>query len=280
MTKFKEYMAESVLCESIVAEAATEELVQLIEGLTEIETQLNEFVGLKTASKWLKDRAEKKALDAQGKAYSKERATNEKQKAEKEALEAKQAAEKEAEDKKNATSVAKAEAKKTKTAERSEKIAKFSDEADKKVKEAKEAFTGALKGAKTAVADKIKDARVTTAVGTSLALKDAAEAKKAAGEKLKGITATAKASFTKFFKNLGELSEDQKKTLADLEGIYAKLSENKAVSGVEAIKIIATVLAGSTENGQVPSFKAYTKSLEKLRALPGLSSYKFSAKIA
>ena len=53
-----------------------------------LETELNEIAGLKKASEWLKARAEKKALNAQGAAYEKERKVNEKQKAEKEALEA------------------------------------------------------------------------------------------------------------------------------------------------------------------------------------------------
>lgn len=280
MTKFKEYIAESVLCESIVAEASVEELSQLIEGLTEIETELNEIAGLKKASEWLKARAEKKALDAQGKAYDRERAVNAKQKSEMDALEAKQKEEKEKSDKKTAESVAKAAEKKEKSEKRAEAISKFSDDVDKKVNSAKEAFTGALKNARKAVTDRIDSARVTGAVGTALALKDVSAAKKEAAEKLRGITGAAKAPFVKFFNNLGELTEDQKKTIAELEGIYAKLSENKTVSGVEAIKIIATVLAGSAENGQVPTFKAYSKSLEKLRSLPGLSSYKFSAKIS
>lgn len=265
MATFKEYLTDNVHYESLIETVAVEDLDVLAEELTEIESQLNEFLGLGKASKFLKDRAEKKALDNQGKAYDKERAANTKAaqiKKEQEAKAEKEKADREAKAEKTKTSKdAKVEDKK----EMADRLGKISDAADKKVADVKKA-----------VSDKKND----VVVGAKMAAKDIAEKKDAIKGSLLKISDESRKAFSKLFKNLTELSEDQKKTLSEVEGIFTKLTEGKTVSGVEAIKIIATVLAGSPESNSVPSFKAYTKQLERLRALPGISSYKFSVKVS
>lgn len=246
---FRNYIQDNVLADQIVESVTAEELDVLIEGLDEMVVQLDEIAGLGKISKFLQDRAAKKEAEAKSKHAEKEKDTAEKLKKEKEAIEAKAA-------KSKATA---------------DKIGEVSKKADEKVTAAKEA-----------IKDKAKDAKVTAVVGTKLAIADAkasvAEKKAAASKAIVAISGGAKKLFQKMYKNVTDISEDQKKTLADLETIYTKLAEGKTVSGSEAIKVIAAVLSGSAENGSVPSFKAYTKKLELIRTLPGISSFKFSAK--
>lgn len=268
MATFKEYLTDNVHYESLIETVAVEDLEVLAEGLAEIETELNEFLGLGKAAKFLKDRAEKKAVDNQGKAYDKERSANEKAsklKKEQEEKAAKEKADREAKaDKSKASKDAKTEDKK----EMADRLGKMSASADKKVTAAKDAVVSAAK-------DKVN----TAVVGAKLAAKDISDKKDAIKDSFLKVSDEAKTIFKKFFKDTKNVSEDQKKTLGEVEGIFTKLTEGKTVSGVEAIKILATVLAGSPEANAVPGFKAYTKQLERLRALPGISSYKFSVKV-
>jgi hypothetical protein len=79
------------------------------------------------------------------------------------------------------------------------------------------------------------------------------------------------------FAKIGEASEDQKKTLAELEPLFLKMQDGKTVSGADGLKVLASILSMSP-SGEVGSYRNYIKKLEYVRTVPGFSSYKVSIK--
>lgn len=264
MSTFKEYLTDNVRYEEITSYIKEDaELDVLAEALTEMEVQLDEFLGLGKLASKLSDRAKNKAKDAR--------------KDSKEELDKAFA--------KNKEDRTKIKEKEEKRKGFADKVNSLSAKADEKVAAAKTAIADKKKEVVDAVTAK-KEAIKTDLKGKGYAAERAvADAKKSIGDKKEAVkdsflkvSSGATTLFKKLFKNLGELSEDQKKTVSDLEGIYEKLSAGKAVGGLEAIKILATILAGSGETGEVPSYKAYSKQLAKIRELPGFNGYKFAVK--
>jgi hypothetical protein len=103
------------------------------------------------------------------------------------------------------------------------------------------------------------------------------EIAQATGEKLVKISGQTKEAFKKMFAKIGEASEDQKKTLAELEPLFLKMQDGKTVSGADGLKVLASILSMSP-SGEVGSYRNYIKKLEYVRTVPGFSSYKVSIK--
>ena len=174
------------------------------------------------------------------------------------------------------------------------KVGAFSEKADKKADEVKEKVKSAVEKGKETVEKAAyagkeigKDIKQTVA-GVAETNKDFAKATKKAfdakkeevKEKFVKLSGAAKDVLKQWHEKIGELNDSQKQTLAELDPLYTKLKEGKSVGGPEAIKILSVVLAGVAEGGKYPSYKAYTKQLEKLRTLPGISSFRFTVKTA
>lgn len=286
MSTFKEYLTDTVNYETIVGYITEEaELETLGEELVEIETELNELFGLGKLADKLKNRAADKAKGERKEISDETKKHFEEQKKKREKVASK-------EEKRKAFA---------------EKVAAVSDKADKKISDTKTAAKEKLDSVKGAVVKKAtevkgaidkkvaeyKEASEKKANEKKVAEQGkayekeraAAESKKAFDEKKAAvkdswmkISTSAKALFKKTFKDVKDVTPDQKKVLADLEGIYEKLAANKAVTGLEAIKVIAAVLAGAGETGTVPSYKAYSNQLNRLRTLPGMNGFKFAVK--
>lgn len=213
MSDFKGYLNDNLLFEEFIQTVEESEIDSLLEGLDEIEVQLNEFLGLGKVA---------------------------------------------------------------------EKLSKFSKKADEKVSDVKDS----VKNAKEAAGRDLKAAKE----GAKEVVDSNVKAAQWAGKKVAEKTALAKEKFTKLmgatkdelknvFADLKNPSEEQQKVIGELQPIFDKIAEKKLVSGVESIKVLAAILA-KAESGKIPSYKAYVSSLEKLRSLPGLSSYKFLIKKA
>lgn len=251
MSTFKEYLTDNVNYEEVISYIKEEaDLDKLNEELVSIETRLDEFLGLGKLASKLSSKAEEKAKEEKKAANDKLKMAFETTKKEKE-------------------KIAEKEGKKKATAD---KISGFSKAADEKIEGVKKGISDKLQSAKANLQGKKYAAERVIASAASTV----EEKKEAAKQSYLRISAGAKSLFKKMYKNIAEASEDQKKTIADIEGIYKKLSDNEHVSGVEAIKILATVLAGSPESGEIPAYKAYRRQLDKLRTLPGFSGFKFS----
>lgn len=171
---------------------------------------------------------------------------------------------------------AKKAAKKVYTA--ADKAEAVADKAKAKVKEfasdAAYVAKNISKDAKEGVTDTISGNR-----DAARAAKRAFDEKKAeVKDKLVAISTASLDNAKKLFGSLAGASEEVKATAKELEEVMAKLSAGKSVSGVDAIKILAAVLAGAEENGKLPTIKKYKKQLERLRTTPGISSFKFSVK--
>lgn len=282
MSTFKEYLTDTVNYETIVGYITEEaELETLGEELVEIETELNELFGLGKLADKLKNRASDKAKGERKEISDETKKHFEEQKKKREKVASK-------EEKRKAFA---------------DKIANVSSKADEKVGKAvtaagkaRDAVVGAGKKVVDAVEKKVAEHKEASekkanekkveAQGKAYEKeRAAAESKKAYDEKKAAvkdswlkISSSAKALFKKTFKDVKDVTPDQKKVLADLEGIYEKLAANKAVTGLEAIKVIAAVLAGAGETGTVPSYKAYSNQLNRLRTLPGMNGFKFAVK--
>lgn len=244
MTDFREYIVDTMIAESIISEVKDTELEAFEEGLVEIETELNEILGLKTAAKFVKKVGDKlSGADA--------------------------AAEKKVEDVKK---VGRAAALATQIQYNAKKDA---------VEKAVEKGSKAIEKGKKAVNDKTLEIGVKASLAKDKAVDAIASKKEELTKRVVELSKGARDEFKKIFKNITDISDDQKKTLSDLSGIYEKLASGKGakVGGLDAIKIIATVIAGSSEAGQVPSYKVYSKTLEKLQSLPGFTAFKFTAKL-
>jgi uncharacterized protein YjbJ (UPF0337 family) len=106
------------------------------------------------------------------------------------------------------------------------------------------------------------------------------EIAQAAGKAIAGAFSKSQDAIKEIWgKATGNLSPEQTETIKSLESIFKKMSSGKFLSALESIKVLAAVLAGGTSK-QIPSFKAYSKQLERLQTIPGLSSIRLSIKTA
>lgn len=249
MSDFKEFIADTLLSESIISEVKETELDMFEESLTTIETELNEILGLKSLAN-----GAKRIAGALGKAND--------------------SADKKVEDVKSkgrAAALAAQIAYNTKKDEVKKKVDSAKKEIGDSIQREKETLAAARDVAKKSAHD-LKNAVDKKVIALDIK-------KQELGKRVADVSKASKEVFKKFFKNLTNLSEDQKKTLADLTTIFDKMAENKAVVGLDAIKIIAVAMSGSSEHSEVPSFKVYSKNLERLRAMPGFTTYAFSARV-
>lgn len=221
MSKFIDYVNDTMLVESVIDSVETSEYQEVYEVLCECEERLDEFLGL--------DKLGKKLQSLSGKADAKVDSVKAYGKGLKD--EAKEAIA-------SGKDAVKNIAKETK---------------DKVVSDAKEVGKS-FKEIGTATKDLIKD-------------------------KFVKVSADAREGLKKMFKNVSKASEDQQKVVADLKDLVGSLENGKFVGGGDSIKILAAVLAMGPD-GEIPSYKAYTKSLERLRSTPMLNSYKITIKNA
>jgi hypothetical protein len=163
------------------------------------------------------------------------------------------------------------------------KVGAFSEKADKKAEEVKKGvkeFGEKAKDVAKGVAHEVIDPAVAVAktnVDFAKATKKAATEKATEiKDKFVKISQASKEILKGWHQKATELSPEQKKTLDELQPLYDRLVDGKKINGADAIRIIASVLAGSKESGHFPTYKAYTKQLETLRTLPGISSFKFT----
>lgn len=175
------------------------------------------------------------------------------------------------------------------------KIKKASDKGDEKAEElkgkAKEAIASAKEKGKEVLdtakhagkmfAKDVVDAEHGPVKTGKAILKTGEEMGKAAKEKAVELFTKSQSVFKDIWGKMSteNLTADQKATVEELKGIFGKLAAGKFLSGVDSIKVLAAVLAGSPEAGKIPSIKAYNKQLERLRTTPGMSSFKFTVKI-
>lgn len=221
MSKFIDYVNDTMLVESVIDSVETSEYQEVYEVLCECEDRLDEFLGL--------DKIGKKLQSLSGKADAK-------------------------------VDSAKAYGKGLK------------DEAKEAIASGKDAVKNIAKETKDKVVSDAKE------VGKSfkeigVATKDLIK------DKFVKVSADAREGLKKMFKNVSKASEDQQKVVADLKDLVGSLENGKFVGGGDSIKILAAVLAMGPD-GEIPSYKAYTKSLERLRSTPMLNSYKITIKNA
>jgi len=163
------------------------------------------------------------------------------------------------------------------------KVGAFSEKADKKAEEikgkAKETIdTGkeVVKGIGKDIVSPVKEIAKTNLDFAKATKKAAVEKATEIKDKFVKISQASKEILKQWHQKATELSPEQKKTLDELQPLYDRLVDGKKINGADAIRIIASVLAGSKESGHFPTYKAYTKQLETLRTLPGISSFKFT----
>lgn len=171
------------------------------------------------------------------------------------------------------------------------KIKKVSDKGDEKAEELKGKAKEAVEKGKEKVKNAVSTAKEVaknvakdtfgTDEDSDTVTKSIKDASKAAKEKAVELFTKSQSVFKDIWGKMSteNLTPDQKATVEELKGIFGKLAAGKFLSGVDSIKVLAAVLAGSPEAGKIPSIKAYNKQLERLRTTPGMSSFKFTVKI-
>lgn len=157
------------------------------------------------------------------------------------------------------------------------KISDMSKKGDEKVAKAKESAKEFVDTGKKVVKGIAKDTIGKAWDDAKEVAKSHKEIAQATGEKLVKISGEAKAAFQKIYSKIKDASEEQKKTLAELEPLFLKLQDGKTVSGAESLKILASILSAGP-SGEIPTFRNYVKALEKIRTTGGFSSYKVSIK--
>ena len=163
------------------------------------------------------------------------------------------------------------------------KVGAFSEKADKKAEEVKkgvkefgEKGKEVVKGMAKEVIDPAREV-VKSNLDFAKATKKAAQEKASdIKEKFVKVSQASKEILKQWHQKATELSPEQKKTLDELQPLFDRLVDGKKLNGADSIKVIACVLSGTKEAGHFPSYKAYTKQLETLRTLPGISSFKFT----
>lgn len=159
-----------------------------------------------------------------------------------------------------------------------EKLKSLSSKGDKAVETAKEKGKEVLDTAKYAASNMAREAKekiVTDAKEVAQAHKEIAQA---AGKAVAGAFTKSQDAIKEIWgKATGNLSPEQTETVKDLEAIFKKMGSGKFLSGPESIKVLAAVLAGGTSK-QIPSYKNYSKQLERLQGIPGLSSVRLTVK--
>lgn len=149
------------------------------------------------------------------------------------------------------------------------KLTSASDTVDSKIEKTKKDIKDKVETAKKKVSDTKDSIAKSVADKKASIIKSFVTISTAAKEQLKKIFPEAK---------VNELTEEQKATFEEIKGVYEKLVANKKVTGIDAIKIIALILAGASVPGAIPTIKEYNKQLNRFRTLPGVSSFIFSVK--
>ena len=157
------------------------------------------------------------------------------------------------------------------------KISDLSKKGDEKVSKAKESAKETIETGKKVVKGIAKDTVGKAWDDAKEVAKSHKEIAQATGEKLVKISGEAKAAFQKIYSKIKDASEEQKKTLAELEPLFLKLQDGKTVNGADSLKILASILSAGP-SGEIPTYKSYVKALEKIRTTGGFSSYKVSIK--
>jgi hypothetical protein len=161
-----------------------------------------------------------------------------------------------------------------------DKLKSLNARGDKAVETAKEKGKEVLDTAKYAAKNMAREAGEKIATDAKEVAKAHKEIAQAAGKAVVGAFTKSQDAIKEIWgKATGNLSPEQTETIKSLESILKKMSSGKFLSALESIKVLAAVLAGGTSK-QIPSFKAYSKQLERLQAIPGLSSIRLSIKTA
>lgn len=161
-----------------------------------------------------------------------------------------------------------------------EKLKSLNARGDKAVETAKEKGKEVLDTAKYAAKNMAREAGEKIATDAKEVAKAHKEIAQAAGKAVVGAFTKSQEAIKEIWgKATGNLSPEQTETIKSLESILKKMGSGKFLSAVESIKVLAAVLAGGTSK-QIPSFKAYSKQLERLQGIPGLSSIRLSIKTA
>lgn len=157
------------------------------------------------------------------------------------------------------------------------KISDLSKKGDEKVAKGKEATREFLDTGKQVVKGIAKDTVGKAWDDAKEVAKSHKEIAQAVGEKFVKISGEARQAMSKMFAKIKDASEEQKKTLAELEPLFLKMQDGKTVGGQDGLKVLSAILA-SGPSGEAPTYKAYLKALEKIRTIGGFSSYKVSIK--
>ena len=159
-----------------------------------------------------------------------------------------------------------------------EKLKSLNKTADEKLEKAKEKVKDVADTAKYAASNMAREAK-DKIVGDAKAVGQAhKEIAVAAKEKLMTLFSKSQSVFKEIWGNVSKknLSPEQQQVLMDLASANEKMSTGKFLNAEDSIKVLAAILAGK---GQVPSAKAYTAQLEKLRSIPGMASVRVSARV-
>jgi hypothetical protein len=159
-------------------------------------------------------------------------------------------------------------------------LKKANDKGDEAAAKAKEKGKEVLDTAKYAAKNMAKEAK-DKIVGDAKAIGQAhKEIAVAAKDKAVQVVTKAQDAFKDIWGKAmkTELTPDQKATVEELKGIFAKMASGKYLNREDSVKVLAAVLAGGSTEG-FPSIKAYNKQLERLRTTPGINSVQISVKI-
>ncbi len=157
------------------------------------------------------------------------------------------------------------------------KISDMSKKGDEKVAKGKEAAKEFAETGKKVVKGIAKDTVGKAWDDAKEVAKSHKEIAQVVGDKVVKISGEARQAMSKMFAKIKEASEEQKKTLAELEPLFLKMQDGKTVGGADGLKVLSAIMAMGP-SGETPTYKAYTKSLERIRTVPGFSSYKVSIK--
>lgn len=158
-----------------------------------------------------------------------------------------------------------------------EKLKSLNARGDKAVETAKEKGKEVLDTAKYAAKNMAREAGEKIATDAKEVAKAHKEIAQAAGKAVVGAFTKSQEAIKEIWGKATGLTPEQTETVKDLESIFKKMGSGKFLSGPESVKVLAAVLAGGTSK-QVPSFKAYSKQLERLQGIPGLASVRLTVK--
>jgi len=161
-----------------------------------------------------------------------------------------------------------------------DKLKSLSNKGDKAVEAAKEKGKEVLDTAKYAAGNMAREAKEKITRDATEVAQAHKEIAQAAGKAAVGLFTKSQAMFKEL---LGgewkKLTPEQEATMKELEGIFKKMKSGKFLSAPESMSVLATILAKG-DSKEFPGYKAYTKQLERLQAIPGMKMVRVAVKNA